>query len=559
MSLLLSLALLLASSTSEVWIEAEDAQLIGAEIGDTREGFSGTGYVTGLDEPEDTLRFDFEAAEGLYEVRIAVAGSGAFAQYAAWIDGREVSGTFVRLSAAFTERSLGEQFLTGEQHRIAFQANVDVDYVRLVPTAYDPPVPPPPQLSDPEATAAARSLFAFLLDQYGQKVLSGQQELREVDYIRAAIGKEPAIAGGDLIEYSPSRWERGARPNKQSGYASVEDLIAWAQEEGPGEGIITLMWHWNAPTDLIDSASQPWWRGFYTEATTFNFADALAEPTSENYQLLLRDIDAIADQLRKFDEADIPVLWRPLHEAEGTWFWWGARGPEPFKELWQLLYDRLVNVHGLHHLIWVFTHENSVAWYPGDEFVDIVGRDIYTDDPTSTLRSYWTSLQQEFGGEKLVALSESGTLPDPGPSTAFGVWWSWFNIWTGGFIRDLDEEYVRHVYESEHVLTREELPNWRAYALDVEVEVPEVAPDLEIFPNPTPANAMIHSRITGTEEVRVEVFDLMGRRMRRWDLGTLPPGDLRHTVDLFGLAAGLYLVRLTAGDVSAGRTLILLP
>ena len=95
---------------------------------------------------------------------------------------------------------------------------------------------------------------------------------------------------------------------------------------------------------------------------------ALADPNSADYKLLLRDMDAIAVQLQKFSDAGVPVLWRPLHEAEGGWFWWGAKGPEPFKKLWRLMYDRFTNVHHLHNLIWVDCSGTNPDWYPGDAY-----------------------------------------------------------------------------------------------------------------------------------------------------------------------------------------------
>jgi mannan endo-1,4-beta-mannosidase len=115
----------------------------------------------------------------------------------------------------------------------------------------------------------------------------------------------------------------------------------------------------------------------FAGATDFNVATALADTTNANYTLILRDIDAIAVQLKRLQSAHIPVLFRPLHEAEGGWFWWGAQGPEPSKKLWVLLYNRLTNYHKLNNLIWVW---NSIAesWYPGDSIVDILSADVYS-------------------------------------------------------------------------------------------------------------------------------------------------------------------------------------
>lgn len=81
-------------------------------------------------------------------------------------------------------------------------------------------------------------------------------------------------------------------------------------------------------------------------------------------------------ELLKLQKAGVPVLWRPLHEAEGKWFWWGAKGPEACKKLWALVYDRLTKHHKVNNLIWTW---NSVAsdWYPGPSTVDVLSTDVY--------------------------------------------------------------------------------------------------------------------------------------------------------------------------------------
>ena len=89
----------------------------------------------------------------------------------------------------------------------------------------------------------------------------------------------------------------------------------------------------------------------------------------EGYELLMKDIDAIAQQLLILQEADVPILWRPLHEASGGWFWWGASGAEAYKQLYILLYDKLTNEYGLNNLIWLWNGQDA-DWYPGDEYVD---------------------------------------------------------------------------------------------------------------------------------------------------------------------------------------------
>ncbi|MBC7921099.1 MAG: hypothetical protein H7Z75_08390 [Ferruginibacter sp.] len=242
-----------------------------------------------------------------------------------------------------------------------------------------------------------------------------------------------------------------------------EAIIDWAKK-GEGRSIVSLLWHWNAPTDLINQAPDKlWWRGFYTDATTFDLAAVLADKNGERYQRILRDIDAIAWQLKKFQAADVPVLWRPLHEAPGGWFWWGAKGSGPFKELWRILYDRLTNHHSLHNLIWVYagTAVINPDWYPGDQYVDAVGLDVYAE-ATANMSGNWANAQAQFDGKKLVTLSETGNLPNADKIRGFGTWWSSFSVWTGtDWIRKQPLDRLNALYADPDVITRDELPNWR--------------------------------------------------------------------------------------------------
>jgi mannan endo-1,4-beta-mannosidase len=299
--------------------------------------------------------------------------------------------------------------------------------------------------------------MSFLVDYYGQQVLSGQQDMGEIDYIYSVTGKKPAVGAFDLMDYSPSRIEHGINPTGLS-----ESFINWANSGG---GIVSLCWHWNAPTDLIDEPDHEWWRGFYTHATTFDIEAVLADPGGERYQLLIRDLDAIAAQLAKFRDANLPVLWRPLHEASGGWFWWGAKGPGPFIELWRLMHDRYVNYHGLHNLIWVYT-VGDPAWYPGDNYVDVASMDIYPGDPNTSMVGFWLDTQSHFEGVKLVALSECGILPNPDKIRADNVWWSWFSVWGGSFIRDVNQVFLNAVYHDADIITLDELIDWKHYPVE---------------------------------------------------------------------------------------------
>lgn len=444
-----------------IQIEAETGLFSGVQTATSLSGFSGTGYVTGFDDAADQLTLTFPATAGLYELSVNYSSPSGDKGVDVQVNEEKGSGTLKQTASGFSPARLGTFRLRDGQNTVTIFRGwgyFHIDYLRLSPTTVTPPAKPAKTLTDARATASTRALFAYLVDQYGSKVISGQQD--DVEYILEKTGKEPAIGSFDLMEYSPSRMQRGATPLRSS-----EAGIAWAKK-GEGRGIVSLLWHWNAPMDLIDEEpDKRWWSGFYTRATTFDLAAVLADQQGERYQLLLRDMDVIAGELKKFQTADVPVLWRPLHEASGGWFWWGAKGAEPFKALWRLLYDRLTNHHQLHNLIWVYAGTDSMNadWYPGDSYVDIVGMDIYTD-PTASLSGNWSAAQTAFNGKKMVALTETGNLPDAGKIRDFGSWWSWFSVWTGpDHIKKQSVESLKAVYTDKDVITRDELPDWRQW------------------------------------------------------------------------------------------------
>jgi hypothetical protein len=151
-----------------------------------------------------------------------------------------------------------------------------------------------------------------------------------------------------------------------------------------------------------------------------------------------------------------------LHEAQGEWFWWGAQGPETFKDLWKLMHDRLTNVHSLHNLIWEYTstgvNDEFMDWYPGDNVVDMIGADVYTD-PTSSMSGEWYDLLEQFNGRKLIALSETGTLPDPDVMDQWGIEWSYFSPWNGTFVDAFSSAQLQATLGHEVVITLDELLN----------------------------------------------------------------------------------------------------
>jgi mannan endo-1,4-beta-mannosidase len=415
--------------------------------------------VTGFDNAGDSVRFSFPAKAGIWDVRIRYSAPFGEKGYDLVVNGARSSGMFAGTGDVFATHAAGKVELTAGTNTLAVEKGwgyFDIDYVELTPAVAVGLRRPPERLADPKATAAARALFGYLVDQYGRKTLSGQYDPSEAEYVRAVTGKWPAILGGDFMDYSPSRRARGTEPK-----GTTERMVRAARDGY----LVTMSWHWNAPKDLLDrtyknergeTVDARWYKGFYTNATTFDVGRALAAPASEDYRLIVRDIDVIAAELRKFAAAGIPVLWRPLHEAEGAWFWWGAKGPEPFKRLWRLMFGRFTNHHSLHNLIWVFTAGSKREWYPGDAYVDVVGADAYPSDIHDPLSDTWEALLAQFDRRKLLALTEFGGVPDVERMKRFGVRWSYFVSWTGDLgPKKVSKDILARLYRSGDVINRE--------------------------------------------------------------------------------------------------------
>jgi mannan endo-1,4-beta-mannosidase len=390
-------------------------------------------FATGFTNGPERIIFHFDAPGGLYEARLVYRAQG-FKGYTFELNGLAYAASLTSTSDRFEQSNPVRLLLAAGANTLSIGGgwgHYDIARLDLLPI----PIPPPPKppaggLSDPRASAEARGLWARLINGYGHKTLSGVYADEDLKYVRDQTGKTPNILGADLSDYSPSRIEHGADPSK---------IAPRLVEQARAGSILTLSWHWNAPTALVDNAGQTdslpaeqrWYRGFNTGATTFDFAAALADENSDGYRLLLRDLDAVAAPLKMLSDARIPILWRPLHEAEGGWFWWGSKGPDAYVKLWRLLHQRLTQTHHLHNLIWVFTAGQDHRWYPGDDVVDIVGVDDYPKDSRDPLVADWQTVLTQFGDRKLLTLTEVGFVPDLNLARAHGVYWSYFNTWNG--------------------------------------------------------------------------------------------------------------------------------
>jgi mannan endo-1,4-beta-mannosidase len=442
--------------------QAEDGILKGVKVSKKVSGYSGKGYVTNFNEPQDSVTFKVKApSEGIYtlKIRYRVSTGSGDKHTKIVLNGEPSREMILPESNEFRETTGIKIMLNKGENVIQFVSEwgyYDLDYIKVQSESSHRLDNKENKLVNPKATKETKSLMHFLTDQYGKSILSGQQDLTEVEWLNNNIGKKPAIVGFDFLDYSNSalQYERNSK--------QVEQAIQWDKEGG----IVTFSWHWIAPKHLTNKPGKEWDTGYLTKSTTFDVQYAMTHPNSEEYKLLLNDIDTIAIQLKKLQKANIPILFRPLHEAEGGWFWWGAKGPEPAKKLYILLYDRLTNYHKINNLIWVW---NSVSpeWYPGDKYVDIISYDSYPSAgdylPVSIPYDRALSL---VNNRKMVTLSENGPIPDPDLLKKYQVSWSWFLTWRGHFLKNgklNDIDHLTKVYNSPYVITLDELPNLKSY------------------------------------------------------------------------------------------------
>ena len=296
------------------------------------------------------------------------------------------------------------------------------------------------ELSNENAIENAKIVYDYLQEVYGEVCLTGQMESTwmgspdyELNYIERETGKLPAIRGLDFMH---------------NDFAGVTKRAKEWWEKG---GIPTICWH--TGSDFASGYDE-------SKAHNLNWDEAFV-PGTEAYNKLLADMDRAVPYLQQLEDANVPILWRPFHELDGGWFWWSKGGAENFVKLWQLMYSRYTDFWGLDNLIWVFGYSgnggNMAAWYPGDNYVDLLGADSYNPGANVNLFEECDELAPE--GMPLV-VHECGTIPTEDQMEK-GAPWSFFMVWHTDYItseKNNTKKSLNEIYNSEYFITLDELP-----------------------------------------------------------------------------------------------------
>lgn len=307
--------------------------------------------------------------------------------------------------------------------------------------------PTKPVSENAQTNEKTMEVWNYLRSVYGKQVITCQQMMGNECYedlvFYNATNDLTAMKGYDFIFCTGSYHSDDM----------IDEAIEWSKESG---GLCAFTWHWNVPKD-IDNPEGGY--AFYTsEITNFSQVNAVTPGTKE-YETVIHDIDLIATKIQRMESEGVTILFRPLHEASGAWFWWGLQGRdsatnEVFQKLWYMIYDRLENYHKLTNIIWVWNGQNPHTAIHPNAF-DIEGIDRYYDQEdisAEALSTYYEKCYGELAGYdkycaelagmdstgKMMALTECGYIPDPDGIKAANTMWLYYMVWNGDFIYETD-------------------------------------------------------------------------------------------------------------------------
>jgi mannan endo-1,4-beta-mannosidase len=277
--------------------------------------------------------------------------------------------------------------------------------------------------ANPNATEDAGKLLAYITSlpqRTERRLISGQHIGRAptektrgalegyekfVEPLYSKTGQWPGMIGADYCQRHP--------PEKVSDLGSLNKLLTGYWRSG---GLVTVCCHCCNPW----TGGSAWLRDKKTgELAEPHDLRELTQSGSAAHDSWIEMLDSWAEALAELRDAGVVVLWRPFHEMTGNWFWWGQAAFEDegaiVTDLWQHMFCCFSENHKLDNLLWVYTASNRTNppqdfCYPGDDYTDVVGQDIYDDEISVNGYDCLTALPKPF------CLGEFGpSLPTEGP------------------------------------------------------------------------------------------------------------------------------------------------
>ena len=441
-------------------------ELTEAEVLSDFPDFEGEGYIRLTEGQKADFRLNLPASQH-YGIGLVMRTEEAVISLST--SGEELGAFYLKNADEFTEIRLEGLYLSaGVNHLTLTQlkGTAYIDFLLVndfeLPQARFQTSRLPANLS---ASNNVRLLMDYFGEIFGKKTLLAQHVTpgtnAELNALLEKTGRLPALRCSDLMAYSRSY--RGEKPAVND----IELALEWAQKGG----LLSYSWTWYSP--VIGGSKSHYYAGLsdfrLNEAfTTVNVATMGEEEVAALYEAgtvsrscleIIREIDHMAENLKPLQEAKIPLLWRPLHQASTKWFWWGDCDTEAYKWLWRLMFERFSDFHGLDNLIWVWAGQDA-DYYPGDEFADIIGEDIYNTGETSNLPVF-VRAGMYSSRRKLTAMTECGLLPSPDLLNRDSAFWLWTALYRGDYIIDSElntKARLDRAYSHEVTITLDKLP-----------------------------------------------------------------------------------------------------
>lgn len=437
------------------------------------EGFEGRGYIA-LGESH---RADFELnvlAAQHYTIGLRMQAEDSVITLTA--DGAVQGAFYMKDADEFTEVFIHGIYLDVGVNRLALTQEKGSSFIDFL-TVKDFELPDERFTvsaipANRNASGAVRMTMEYFGEIFGEKVLLAQHVTpgtnTEIGAVFSAAGRLPAVRFSDLMSYSRSFM--GDKPANDDTDLALE----WAK----AGGLVGYDWTWYSP--IIEEGARS---HYYAGASDFNLNDAFtsapvaalshegvaglfhAGTISRSCYELILELDFMAENLKRLRNENAVVLWRPLHQAGTRWFWWGNCEPESYIWLWRLMFERFGSYHGLDNLIWVWSGQDAL-YYPGDEYVDIIGEDIYNTDDVSNMPAF-VNAGNYTRRNKFIAMTECGLLPSPDLLNRDGAMWLWTALYRGDFLIDgrgrlinsyNRQERLARAYNHELTVTLDKLP-----------------------------------------------------------------------------------------------------
>ncbi|MBC7867105.1 MAG: beta-mannosidase [Gloeobacteraceae cyanobacterium ES-bin-316] len=288
-----------------------------------------------------------------------------------------------------------------------------------------------PALIDPGATKETKALYYNLHRLSKQQILFGHQHATEYGHgwradenrsdVKSVTGSHPAVIGVDFSGLS-GRPADMIEAEKKLLKKNIEDTY----NRG---GVTTISWHFSNPL----SAGGFYWKDSVSVPSVKYLIPGGSQ--HEKYKTILQTIGSFVNTIKGKDGKAVPMIFRPYHEFDGDWFWWGKAHctKEEFVALWKFTVGYLRDSLAVHNFIYAFSPDNKfnteaqyLDRFPGNEWVDMVGMDNYGDwgrdgsyDLAAGIKKIKIVSDYAIKAGKLAAFTETGLESIPNPS-----WWT---------------------------------------------------------------------------------------------------------------------------------------